>query len=60
LKDSGYLWEDVKLLNSNEDWSVRYRNQDGEIVGSYRNMNDKIQKLDANGNVVKEKRLNSI
>ena len=30
-------------------------NQDGEIVGSYRNMNDKIQKLDANGNVVKEK-----
>ncbi|MHB7935536.1 MULTISPECIES: hypothetical protein [Staphylococcus] len=57
LKDSGYLWEDVKLLNSNGDWSVRYRNQDGEIVGSYRNMNDKIQKLDANGNVVKEKKV---
>lgn len=50
----------MKLLNSNGDWSVRYRNQDGEIVGSYRNMNDKIQKLDASGNVVKEKRLNSI
>ncbi len=56
LTDSGYLWEDVKLLNSNGDWSVQYRNQDGEIVGSYRNMNDKIQKLDANGNVVKEKK----
>lgn len=27
LTDSGYLWEDVKLLNSNGDWSVRYRNQ---------------------------------
>ena len=57
LTDSGYLWEDVKLLNSNGDWSVQYRNQDGEIVGSYRNMNDKIQKLDANGNVVKEKKV---
>ena len=44
-----------ELLNSNGDWSVQYRNQDGEIVGSYRNMNDKIQKLDANGNVVKKK-----
>lgn len=57
LTDSGYLWEDVKLLNSNGDWSVRYRNQDGEIVGSYRNKNGTLQKLDANGNVVKEKKV---
>ena len=56
LKKSGYLWDDVKMTDHNGNWIVNYRNKKGEILGTYRMKHGKIQKLDENGNIVKEEK----
>lgn len=53
-----YLWDNIRLDNDG-NWTVNYRNHDGEIMGTYKSEKDKIIKLDQNGNKVKEKQMSN-
>ena len=40
-------------LDKDGNWTVNYRNHDGEILGTYKFVNDNLIKLDQNGNKIK-------
>lgn len=46
-----YLWDNIKMTK--DSWSINYRNQDGEILGTYKLQGKKMIKEDQNGNQVK-------
>lgn len=58
LDNKTYLWDNIRLDNDG-NWTVNYRNHDGEIMGTYKSEKDKIIKLDQNGNKVKEKQMSN-
>lgn len=50
---TGYLWDNVKNTNHKGDWKVNYRNNNGEILGTYVMEDGKMSKLDDKGKVIK-------
>lgn len=58
LDNKTYLWDNIRIDNDG-NWTVNYRNHDGEIMGTYKSEKDKIIKLDQNGNKVKEKQMSN-
>ena len=58
LDNKTYLWDNI-CLDNDGNWTVNYRNHDGEIMGTYKSEKDKIIKLDQNGNKVKEKQMSN-
>lgn len=56
LNNNAYLWDNIRL-DKDGNWTVNYRNHDGEILGTYKFVNDKLIKLDQNGNKIKEKKI---
>lgn len=53
-----YLVDNVRTTDKGK-WYVNYRNKNAEIVGTYTTKNGKVIKKDADGNIIKEKKINS-
>ncbi|MDT0742978.1 hypothetical protein RM650_08465 [Staphylococcus epidermidis] len=58
LDNKTYLWDNIKI-NDDGNWTVHYRNHDGEIMGTYKSEKNKIIKLDQNGNKIKEQQISN-
>ncbi|PTL07588.1 hypothetical protein BUZ11_13665 [Staphylococcus gallinarum] len=52
-----YLVDNVQM-DDNGKWYVHYRNKNAEIVGTYTTKDGKVVKKDADGNIIKEKKVN--
>lgn len=52
-----YLVDNVQTTDEGK-WYVHYRNKNAEIVGTYTTKNGKVIKKDAEGNIIKEKKIN--
>lgn len=58
LDNKTYLWDNIRI-NDDGNWTVHYRNHDGEIMGTYKSEKNKIIKLDQNGNKIKEQQMSN-
>lgn len=52
-----YLVDNVQTTDEGK-WYVHYRNKNAEIVGTYTTKNGNVIKKDAEGNIIKEKKIN--